>query len=233
MAPNRATRCADARHLCLLGIICLVICGLRLPAQSPENGVVLLPATPTEEALMGEPIPAWPDEAQTSPVPAAAQAPPAVAEREEAQIFHPLLRLDLPGPQILFRLESEAQLRERLRQESKQRAGAGRGHLEFPDDRVVLTKDPYPLRNWPEQAEVVEPYYVAYRRLYFNQINLTRYGWDLGVLAPFISTSTFFLDFARFPYQLVFLPCPRFQYNTGYPLPGEPVPLLLYPPRPK
>lgn len=235
MEPVRATRCADARRLCLLGLVCLAIGGLRLPAQSPENGVVLLPATAMPDALMDEPIPAESDETPSSTVPAMAQAPPASSvEREESQIFHPLLRLDLPGPQILFRLESEVQLRERLRQEAKQRpGGVSRGRLEFPDDRVVLTKDTYPLRQWPEQAEVVEPYYVAYRRLYFNQINLTRYGWDLGVLAPFISTSTFFLDFATFPFQLVLRPCPRFQYNTGYPLPGEPVPLLLYPPRPK
>lgn len=226
---------AGGSRLCLVGLVCLAVGGLRLPAQSPENGAMLLPASPLREALLGEPIQAGPDESQSSVIPAAAQAPPAsVTEREEMQIFHPLLRLDLPGPQILFRLESEVQLRERLRQEAKQRAGGvARGRLEFPDDRVVLTKETYPFRQWPTQAEVVEPYYVAYRRLYFNQINLTRYGWDLGVLAPFISTSTFFLDFATFPYQLLIRPCPRFQYNTGYPLPGEAVPLLLYPPRPK
>jgi hypothetical protein len=207
------------------GLVCLAVWGFRLPAQGPV-------ATPPA-ALLGDPLPARPEAQPRAILPAAAQAPFAgQAEREETEIFHPALRLDLPGPQILFRLESEEQLRERLRQEAKQRpGGVARGRLEFPDDRMVLTREVYQPRMWPAQAEIVEPYYVGYRRLYFNQINLSRYGWDLGVLAPFISTGTFFIDFASLPYQFVSEPCRRWEYNTGYPLPGTPVPLLLYPPK--
>ena len=40
----------------------------------------------------------------------------------------------------------------------------------------------------------VEPNYVCYNRLYFEQINAERYGWDLGFVAPFISAGEFFKD---------------------------------------
>lgn len=225
---SKSSRCVIGKVVPFLGACLALMGGWRLAAQ-PQPAPF---PSPDLGALLGDPIPAG-SEPVTKPIIPAAQRPPsAEAERDEAQIFHPLLRLDLPGQQILFRLESEEQLRERLRQEAKQRAGGiSRGRLEFPDDRMILTRDTYQPRYWPAQAEVVEPYYVAYRRLYFNQINSTRYGWDYGVLAPFITTATFWVDFASMPYQLLSEPCRRFEYNTGYPLPGDPVPLLLYPPK--
>lgn len=212
----------------------LAVSGFQLPAQPPEPPRPLPAGVPS----LGPALDTPPAPSKKLKLPArtvALQRPSSSElEREETQLFHPLLRLELPGPQYLFRLESEDRLRERLRQEAKQRpGGVARGTLEFPDDRITLSKEPFPSRYWPQQLEVVEPYYVAYRKLYFNQINMSRYGWDMGVLAPLFSAGTFFVDFASVPLQILSDPCRCFEYNTGYFLPGDPVPFLLYPPRAK
>ena len=79
-------------------------------------------------------------------------------------------------------------------------------------------------------TSVAEPYYVCYRKLHFDQPNFERFGWDLGIITPFISAGAFFADVATFPYLLASSPCRRFECSTGQFLPGDPVPLLLYPP---
>jgi hypothetical protein len=135
--------------------------------------------------------------------------------------------LFLPSQKQLFRLESEKALRERVKREIKGELG------EFPDSTIVLSKTPYVKRYWDPLAEVVEPYYTVYRRLYFEQINAERYGWDFGYMHPLIATGTFYWDFATLPFQFIADPCRRYEYNSGYCLPGDPVPLLLYPPHPK
>jgi hypothetical protein len=139
--------------------------------------------------------------------------------------------LDLPGDQALFRLESEESWQTRLRQYARQKGRLQK--LTFPDSNIQLAPGPFQPRVWPAQVEVVEPYYVAYRRLYLQQINAERYGWDLGLLHPFMSACIFYFDLATVPFQIIAEPCRRYEYNTGYCLPGDPVPLLLYPPRPK
>lgn len=214
------------RFILLPLLLCLAL-GLRLPAQATPPMLA-----PRLEAVLETPPPIAPP----PPVsPAALQRPlSSQAEVEETQIFHPLLRLELPGPQVLFTIESELQFRERLKQEARTRpGGVSRGRLEFPDDRIVLSKDRAPSRNWQQQVEVVEPYYVGYYKLYFNQINMSRYGWDFGILAPLTSCATFFIDFATMPYQFWLSPCRCYEYNSGLFLPGDAVPLLLYPPRTK
>jgi hypothetical protein len=154
---------------------------------------------------------------------------PAAKERIQAGTFSP--HLELPGDQALFRLESEQAWQTRLRQDARQKGRSQK--LTFPDPNIQLAPGPFQPRVWPAQVEVVEPYYVAYRRLYLQQINAERYGWDLGLLHPFMSACIFYFDLATVPFQIIAEPCRRYEYNTGYCLPGDPVPLLLYPPRPK
>jgi hypothetical protein len=87
-------------------------------------------------------------------------------------------------------------------------------------------------RPWEPLAEVVEPAYLCYGRLYFEQINQERYGWDLGCLQPLISAGIFYFDLAALPYNAATDPLRRYECNTGYALPGDPMPLLLYLPKP-
>jgi hypothetical protein len=154
------------------------------------------------------------------------------AELEKSFAFP--LHLDVPGKEELFRLESEDALRERIRLETmKTPLGKLIGPAEFPDPRIRLSTEVHGPRNWTSLSEYVEPNYVGYRRLYFEQKNLSRYGWDLGMFSPLISAGAFYFDLVTFPLQFIAEPRRRFEFNTGFCLPGDPVPLLLYPPRPK
>jgi hypothetical protein len=137
------------------------------------------------------------------------------------------IQLEPPGPDRLFRLESEKTFQERMRQEARGRPTLER--IVFPDEPVLST-EPYTGRVFPPAKEIVEPNYVCYCRLYFEQLNMERYGWDLGFIAPFVSAGKFFWDVAWLPYHLGTEPCRKFECSAGYCLPGDPVPLLLYPP---
>ncbi len=236
-------------RLVILPALCsLPLCSLPLAKQSEVRGQkseieqgenVLSASVPRGGALLGplaeRPLPGTVPEMPRLSAQADLGRPAGMgAAADETEMLFPIVRLDVPGPQVLFLLESEEQLRERLRQEAKQRPGGlARGRLDFPSDYMVLSRDTYQPRLWPNQVEVVEPNYVGYCRLYFDQINGTRYGWDCGILAPVLSAGTFFLDFATLPLQFVLDPCRCYEYNTGYLLPGERVPFFLYPLRAK
>jgi hypothetical protein len=75
------------------------------------------------------------------------------------------VQLEPPGRERAFRLETEAELFQRIRRES----GA--------PDKVIFPKEPtlpsekYQGHAWSPLREIVEPGYVCYRRLYFEQIN--------------------------------------------------------------
>ena len=62
------------------------------------------------------------------------------------------------------------------------------------------------------------------------QRRIQRYGWDLGVLHPVVSSAIFLKDVVTVPYHLGTNPLRCRECNAGYCLPGDPVPLLLYPP---
>ena len=136
-----------------------------------------------------------------------------------------------PDPQRVFRLESQSELIERMVRESK--TGENPLGLKYPfdyPDYPAPSKEEFAIRQWEPLSEMVEPPYVCYRRLYFEQINSERYGWDLGLGHPLLSAGVFFWDVAWLPYHAFTEPFRRYECNAGYCLPGDPVPLLLYPP---
>jgi hypothetical protein len=136
--------------------------------------------------------------------------------------------LEPPGPERLFgRLESESALLERWRQEARDRPTPER--LVFPEE-PILSKTAYAGRKWPPLREVVEPNYVCYGRLFFEEKNSERYGWEIGFMQPFISTAYFFADVVTLPYDWAKDPLRCYECNAGYCLPGSPVPYVLYPP---
>jgi hypothetical protein len=138
-----------------------------------------------------------------------------------------IVPLEPPGPQRLYRLDSEADLMERMRQEGRERSSPER--ITFPEEPVI-SKLPYPGRTFPAQVTTAEPNYVLYRKLFFEEKNSERYGWDLGIVSPIVSAGAFYWDLALTPYQLASLPLRRFESNAGLCLPGDPVPYRLYPP---
>ena len=137
-----------------------------------------------------------------------------------------------PDSERVFRLESEDTLLKRMAEEARE----GINPLGLRYDFVYPTYAPVPppayvARNWESLVEIVEPAYLCYGRLYFEQINAERYGWDLGPLHPLISAGTFYFDLATLPYHAATDPLRRYECNTGYALPGDPMPLLLYRPQ--
>jgi hypothetical protein len=144
---------------------------------------------------------------------------------EETQDYQ--IQLEVPGPDRLFRRESERALQMRIQQEARGRSNLDR--ITFPAE-PELTTEAYTPRSYPPMTEVVEPFYVCYGRLDFEEKNSERYGWDLGILQPFVSTTCFFWDAATIPYKLGSYPFRWWDCDTGYCLPGDPVPYLLYPP---
>jgi hypothetical protein len=136
--------------------------------------------------------------------------------------------LVLPGFDRVFgRLESEASLNERIRQRARDQDAKDR--TIFPPEPVV-SKDPYKPRTFVAHALVVEPTFVPHGHLFFEQKNFERGGWDLGILSPVASAGKFYCDFVMLPYQLVNQIGRGIETSAGKCLPGDPTPLLLYPP---
>jgi hypothetical protein len=99
----------------------------------------------------------------------------------------------------------------------------------FPQNYEPMTQVAYQPRAFSPSVEQVEPFYVCYGRLYFENKNTDRYGWEMGILQPLLSTAIFYKDVAMFPYNVGTRPCQRFEADAGYCLPGDPVPYLIYP----
>jgi hypothetical protein len=133
-----------------------------------------------------------------------------------------------PSPESLFsRLDSEKMFEQRLRQQGMQRNPPE--VVKFPD-KPTLTKVSFKERSFPAQVMYAEPAFVCYNRLYFEEKNSERYGWDLGFIQPVVSVAYFYKDVLCFPHNFFRDPCRRYECNAGYCLPGDPVPYIFYPP---
>jgi hypothetical protein len=139
------------------------------------------------------------------------------------------IQLEPPGLERLSRLDSDPMLFERIRQETRLRDINEK--VEFPPS-PILSRDTYRGRGpiWPARQQVVEPSFTCYERLFFEEKNSERYGWDLGILQPVVSAALFYKDLAFFPMHAFTDPCRRFECSASHCLPGDPVPYLLYPP---
>jgi hypothetical protein len=138
------------------------------------------------------------------------------------------IQLEVPTLERVTRRESEKDLQERMRQEARNRPNIDR--VEFPDEPVLSTET-YSARQYPPMTCVVEPNYVCYGRLYFEERNSERFGWDLGVIQPLVSAGIFYWDVITLPYHLGTDPCRCHECSAGYCLPGDPIPYYLYPPQ--
>jgi hypothetical protein len=212
------------------------------PALAPAPAAVqaLPPPAPVPTAVQVLPPPA--------PVPTAAQAParaptpaPAALQLTKGQPVQPKtagpypklteegtefrsLR-ELPGLEVVTRLESEGALKERMRQEllrSNQR-------IIWPDE-VAMPKQSYAGHQAPPLTKLVEPAFVCHGRLLFEQPDFERGLWDFGVFGPLLSVGKFYLDVALLPYHAFTHPFDCYDCSAGKCLPGDPSPLYLYPP---
>lgn len=134
--------------------------------------------------------------------------------------------LDLPSSDRIFRdLENEDELRVRLKQVAdSKRLGIRLDKLDPP------STEPFKTRAFPPNMMVVEPAYVVYRPLFFEEVNSERYGWELGGLQPIVSTLHFYKEVLFLPHNAAREACRCFDTNAGWYLPGDPVPYTIYPP---
>jgi hypothetical protein len=130
---------------------------------------------------------------------------------------------ELPGPERLFRRQSEQEFFNRIREESRSRGG----RTIFPEE-TPLTKETYKRRIYPQIVRTVEPSYVCHGRLLFEQPNFERAGWDLGILTPFVNLGVFYYDVALLPYHAWTRPFQQTDCSAGKSLPGDATPLYLY-----
>jgi hypothetical protein len=132
---------------------------------------------------------------------------------------------ELPGLEVVTRVESEASLKERMRQELL-RSGE---RIVFPEEPVV-SKQAYQGRHEPPLVAWAEPHFVTHGRLLFEQQNFERGLWDLGILGPLVSVGEFYFDLAMLPYHLGTRPLQQYDCSAGKCLPGDPSPFYVYPP---
>jgi hypothetical protein len=89
---------------------------------------------------------------------------------------------------------------------------------------------PITKENYAPKFATLEPGYVVHRRLYFEEINSERYGWDLGMVQPALSAGYFFKDVLFWPHKLASNWQTRYDTSAGKCPPGSPVAYYLYPP---
>jgi hypothetical protein len=83
-------------------------------------------------------------------------------------------------------------------------------------------------RGWHDWYFGWEPPAVFFKPLYFEDINLERYGIHQGCLQPVVSFGHFFTRCACLPYKLLVQPPCECIYTLGYERPNNCIPLYCY-----
>jgi len=199
----------------------LALSGAALAESAGQSRSTFVPREDGPSAGLAAPVVSA--QAKADPLP-----PVVPGTRPAADPYEAYIRLEPPGRERLFgNRDTEKQLEERMRQERRD-SGPG-DSITFPD-RPDLQSGDYVPRKFEPMVCLREPEYVVYRRLYFEEKNAERYGWELGALQPAVSSLAFFRDMVMLPHNFASYLCRRFETNAGQCLPGDPVPYKLYPP---
>ena len=70
---------------------------------------------------------------------------------------------------------------------------------------------------------------LCHKPLYFEEVQVERYGHTAGIVQPFISGAHFFVNIAFLPYNMGINPPNECQYALGYYRPGNCAPWLMPP----
>ena len=152
------------------------------------------------------------------------------AQLEKAIMERP--RQDLLD-QLARQFESEKKRKPTPEEQSKFLEGQEK-YLVFPPLPVIsppgVAYQPKTVTYEPRKL-AIEPGYVVHRKLYFEEKNSERIGWDLGPMQTLVSAAYFWKDAILLPQGLV-SGCKYGFWDTsaGKCLPGSPSPYLLYPP---
>jgi hypothetical protein len=184
-----------------------------VPASSVKSPAIEVPAIPVSNVKPPElaPVP--------KPETKVIQEPP-VAKAAPTPVFE-------PKRDDVFRLDGDAVRNRRIQKELGDKTD------EFPRPASLVppgTAYTPKTGTYPPAMAKLEPAYVVHRRLYFEEPNAERAGWDMGAIQPILSAY-------RFTRDVVFLPQNvasgfwknRFDTSAGKCLPGAPTPYYLYP----
>jgi hypothetical protein len=153
---------------------------------------------------------------------------PALSRQTEGVLLPPSATRVTPPKLDEIKLQTESELRQDIIAEVKEYKQPAIFST-FPTE-YTRSSDPGSVsRPFAPMVERVEPAYVCYQRLYFEDKNSERYGWEFGPLQPVLSAALFYKDMILWPYHIGTRPCQRYECSAGYCLPGDPVPYLIYP----
>lgn len=99
----------------------------------------------------------------------------------------------------------------------------------IPEDEALLAQA-LPMRDAIPQTVTWKASALCHKPLYFEDIQLERYGHSAGpILQPIKSSAHFFANMAIFPYNTGIHPMTECQYSLGYYRPGDCAPWLIDP----
>jgi hypothetical protein len=214
-----------------------------VPADAPPGARGPAPARPTRPVLTLQ-KPAGADEPKADRKPDDKPADPKT-DRD------PPKQLDSGTGQVnkeaLFRLDGEADLLRRITDElynqeieRLKKPSADKEDSRQPERSFFAPPGVEPLvaagttyqpktGSYPGGQMTLEPGYVVHRRLHFEDLNSERYGWEVGIAQPAVSTLLFWKDTVLFPAKLASHIGEWYDTSAGKCLPGSPVPYKLYP----
>ncbi|HEY2839347.1 MAG TPA: hypothetical protein VGJ26_09370 [Pirellulales bacterium] len=82
-------------------------------------------------------------------------------------------------------------------------------------------------RDWLNYSYFWEAPAFYNRPLYFQEVNLERYGYNWGVFQPFVSGAMFYVKIPLLPYMMTVHPPCECVYSLGYYRPGSCVPYQI------
>ncbi len=205
--------------------------------QKPAQGIVQTQAiAPPAPPPIFTPLPA-PQLQPLAPLPAASTPGLQFVQKEEPKSATSVdavqavpsqpVNLDPPKRADVFRFDDDQTLKTRVRSEIATTKGLK--ELKLPESTGAVSGQA-PPRTMPAMQVLIEPAYVNHRRLFFEQKNTERAGWDWGFAQPVVSTLHFYKDCAFWPHKLASGLMAPYETSAGKCLPGAPTPLLLYPP---
>lgn len=163
--------------------------------------------------------------------------PQAIATRNGQTNKDDLFRMDNEGD-LLRRITGQlmAEERERLRRNTTEKSDERREvdptYFAPPKvDPLVTNGTTYQPKtlSYPPGQTLLEPGYVLHRRLFFEELNSERYGWEVGIHQPAISTLIFWKDTVLYPAKLASNCGEWYDASAGKCLPGSAVPYKWYP----
>lgn len=93
-----------------------------------------------------------------------------------------------------------------------------------------IRQEVYRPRNWTPSQVAWKASGLCHKPLYFEEVNLERYGHTAGpVLQPVLSSAHFFVNIAVLPYKMGIHPPTECQYTLGYYRPGSCAPWIVPP----